>query len=106
MVSEGSGCGWADGGGGGGTEKRARSWVSVSRIREVISWLERRALVNILGGGKLFMISSLQEYESVSVECIREAVNALTGYGDLLQMRRKERHSDILEFVYFAIPRS
>ena len=41
------------GGGGGGTEKSARSCASVSRIREVISGLERRALVKILGGGKL-----------------------------------------------------
>ncbi len=41
-------------GGGGGTEKRARSWASVSRMREVMSWLERSALVKILGGGKLF----------------------------------------------------
>lgn len=38
---------------GGGTEKRARSWGSVSRIREVMSGVERRALVKILGGGKL-----------------------------------------------------
>lgn len=49
-------CGWcAVGGGGGGTEKRARSWASVSRIKEVMSWLERRALVKILGGGKLWL---------------------------------------------------
>lgn len=46
--------GWAvGGGGGGGTEKSARSWDSVSRMREVMSWLERRALVKIFGGGKL-----------------------------------------------------
>jgi hypothetical protein len=38
---------------GGGTEKRARSCSSVSRIREVMSGVERRALVKILGGGKL-----------------------------------------------------
>jgi hypothetical protein len=38
---------------GGGTEKRARSCGSVSRIREVISGVDRRALVKILGGGKL-----------------------------------------------------
>lgn len=43
------------GGGGGGTEKRARSWASVSRMREVMSWLERSALVKILGGGKLLI---------------------------------------------------
>jgi hypothetical protein len=46
-------CRAADGGGGGGTEKRARSWASVSRISEVMSGLERSALVKILGGGKL-----------------------------------------------------
>lgn len=41
------------GGGGAGTEKRVRSWASVSRMREVMSGLERRALVKIFGGGKL-----------------------------------------------------
>lgn len=46
------------GGGGGGTEKRARSWDSVSRIRLVMSWLARRALVKILGGGKLLFVFS------------------------------------------------
>lgn len=51
-VEDGGCCCWA-GWGGGGTEKRARSWASVSRIREVMSWFERRALVKILGGGKL-----------------------------------------------------
>jgi hypothetical protein len=39
--------------GGGGTEKRARSCASVSRIRLVISWFCNSALVNILGGAKL-----------------------------------------------------
>lgn len=43
----------AGGGGGGGTEKSARSCDSVSRIREVMSWLDRSALVKILGAGKL-----------------------------------------------------
>lgn len=42
-----------EGGGGGGTEKRARSWGSVSRMRDVMSWFERRALVKIFGGGNL-----------------------------------------------------
>lgn len=37
----------------GGTEKRARSWGSVSRISDVMSGVERSALVKILGGGKL-----------------------------------------------------
>jgi len=40
-------------GGGGGTEKRARSCGSVSRMREVISGVESSALVKIFGGGKL-----------------------------------------------------
>jgi hypothetical protein len=39
--------------GGGGTEKRARSCASVSRIRLVMSWFCSSALVNILGGAKL-----------------------------------------------------
>ena len=55
-LSEGAAAGLlvvAGGGGGGGTENRARSWVSVSRMREVMSWLARRAVVKILGGGKL-----------------------------------------------------
>jgi hypothetical protein len=37
----------------GGTEKRARSWASVSRMSVVMSWGWRRALVKILGPGKL-----------------------------------------------------
>lgn len=41
------------GGGGGGTENRARSWGSVSRMSEVMSGVESKALVKILGGGKL-----------------------------------------------------
>lgn len=49
----GSGFWLVAGGGGGGTEKRARSCASVSRMSDVMSWLERRALVNILGGGNL-----------------------------------------------------
>lgn len=54
----GSGWGAVEGGGGGGTEKSARSWGSVSRRREVISWFERRAFVKILGGGKLLPLVS------------------------------------------------
>lgn len=51
---KGEGSGWeAAGLGGGGTEKRARSCDSVSRIRVVISCWWSRAFVNILGGGKL-----------------------------------------------------
>lgn len=44
------------GGGGGGTENRARSCVSVSRIRDVMSWLEMRAFVKIFGDGKLLEV--------------------------------------------------
>lgn len=54
-----SGCEEGEGRAGGGTEKRARSWVSVSRMREVMSWFERRALVKILGGGKLGFVNFL-----------------------------------------------
>lgn len=43
-------------GGGGGTEKRARSCGSVSRIKAVMSWDARRALVKILGGGNLGVV--------------------------------------------------
>ena len=39
--------------GGGGTEKRARSCGSVSRIKDVMSGVERRALVKIFGRRKL-----------------------------------------------------
>lgn len=49
----GSGFWLVAGGGGGGTENSARSWASVSRIREVMSWFARRAFVKIFGGGKL-----------------------------------------------------
>lgn len=53
-VSE--GVGLLGGGAGAGTEKRARSWDSVSRIKAVMSWFERRAFVKILGGGKLVLL--------------------------------------------------
>jgi hypothetical protein len=42
------------GGGGGGTEKRARSCGSVSRIKDVMSAVESSAFVKIFGGGKLW----------------------------------------------------
>lgn len=58
----GSGGGAVTGGGGGGTENRARSWASVSRISCVMSWLERRALVKILGGGNLNMVCYRLDY--------------------------------------------
>lgn len=49
--ADGSAC--LGGAGGGGTEKRARSCSSVSRIRLVISWFWRRAFVKIFGGANL-----------------------------------------------------
>ena len=57
------------GGGGGGTEKRARSWASVSRMREVMSGLERRALVKILGGGKLVAMFGVSRLFTFSGSC-------------------------------------
>lgn len=51
-------------GGGGGTEKRARSCGSVSRIRLVMSGAERRALVKIWGGGKLGGVSLAAKVEA------------------------------------------
>lgn len=54
LTSSGFGGGTVDEcGGGGGTEKRALSCASVSRIRDVISVLERRALVNMPGVSNL-----------------------------------------------------
>lgn len=44
--------------GGGGTEKRARSCSSVSRIRLVISWFCSNALVKIFGGANLGRVQS------------------------------------------------
>jgi hypothetical protein len=49
---------------GGGTEKRARSWGSVSRISKVMSCVERRALVKIFGGGKLGGVSRNGQYQN------------------------------------------
>lgn len=43
-------------GGGGGTENRARSWSSVSRIKLVISWFCSSELVNCFGGAKLVVL--------------------------------------------------
>jgi hypothetical protein len=65
-----------EGGGGGGTEKRARSWGSVSRMRDVISWLERRALVKIFGRGNLKPTVSCVVHEEL-VSYLRERVDAL-----------------------------
>lgn len=53
-------------GGGGGTEKRARSCDSVSRMRAVMSWGCSSALVKILGGGKLGVV--LAECSLLTVE--------------------------------------
>lgn len=58
-MEAGSFCGAEAGGAGGGTEKRARSWGSVSRRREVMSWFARRAFEKILGGGKLGLLVGL-----------------------------------------------
>ena len=55
---EGAGSGgWLANGGGGGTEKSARSWTSVSRIRLVMSGLASSAFENMRGGGKLRSVS-------------------------------------------------
>jgi hypothetical protein len=43
---------------GGGTENKDRSWGSVSRIKEVMSGVERSAFVKIFGGGKLGGVSA------------------------------------------------
>jgi hypothetical protein len=44
--------------GGGGTENRARSCSSVSRIRLVISWFWSNAFVKIFGGANLGRVQS------------------------------------------------
>jgi hypothetical protein len=64
-------------GGGGGTEKRARSWASVSRIREVMSGLESRALVKIFGGGKLH--ADLVHFVYFEICALREVVELTEG---------------------------
>lgn len=49
------------GGGGGGTEKRARSCASVSRMRDVMSWFARRELAKIFGAGKLALLACYRD---------------------------------------------
>lgn len=70
-------------GAGGGTEKRARSWGSVSRIREVMSGVESMAFVKILGGGKLVvcmlvghkgLVLVLSTYERVAIDSEESAI--------------------------------
>lgn len=63
-------------GGGGGTENRARSWASVSRIKDVMSGFESRALVKILGGGKLWnhQLGAILILESSIVSYGRESI--------------------------------
>lgn len=93
LLCSGGGSGFVDGGGGGGTENRARSWVSVSRISEVMSWLESRAFVKILGGGNLHSgCVSDWRCHILGAKNAREAVDALTGHGDLLEVGGEERH--------------
>lgn len=92
LLCSGGGSGFVDGGGGGGTENRARSWVSVSRISEVMSWLESKALVKILGGGNLHSGCQRSAGHFPGNRHVREAVDALTRYGYLLEVGSEERH--------------
>lgn len=93
LLCSGVGSGFVTGGGGGGTENRARSWVSVSRISEVMSWLDSRALVKILGGGNLYsgcVSDRLVHYPGVWN--LRKAIDALARHGYLLEVGCEERH--------------
>lgn len=101
------GSGFVTGGGGGGTENRARSWVSVSRINEVMSWLESRALVNIFGGGNLYSgCVSDRLVHCPGAWNLRKAVNALARHGDLLKVGGEERHDVCARlFSYSRQPR-
>lgn len=58
LLVDGAGSACLGAAGGGGTEKRARSCSSVSRIRLVISWFCSNALVNIFGGANLGQVQS------------------------------------------------
>lgn len=61
--------------GGGARWKRARSCASVSRIRAVMSWVERRALVKILGPWKGSSAIELEQREICSrCEDSRDAI--------------------------------
>lgn len=77
--------------GGGGTEKRARSWASVSRIRLVMSWFCSSALVNILGGAKLDAVQKGMHGGSGTVG-ILQLGNGRGAERDLLEMRIEQRH--------------
>jgi hypothetical protein len=75
--------------GGGGTEKRARSCSSVSRIRLVISWFWSSAFVNILDGAKLSYLATVNpRHEGI----LRQFRNGGGTERDLLQMRVEQRH--------------
>lgn len=58
-----------------------------------MSWLESKALVNILGGGNLYSgCVSGRSNVFRRAEHVRQAVNTLARYGDLLKVRGEERH--------------
>lgn len=82
------------GSGGGGTEKRARSWASVSRMSVVISGVERRALVKILGGGKLSGVSCVVWGCGGRERGVRESRNCVGRELDLFEVTMEERHFD------------
>lgn len=58
LLVDGAGSACLGAAGGGGTENRARSWISVSLIKLVISWFWSKALVKILGGANLGCVQS------------------------------------------------
>lgn len=59
-------------------------------MRDVISWLERRAFVKIFGDGNLE--KALVIGNQAKTGCIREVVDALTGIANLFKVRRDQRH--------------
>lgn len=80
-------------GGGGGTENKARSCASVSRINDVISWLERRAFVKIFGLGNLKTHTRQHSFQSVKLQFhLRQRVDAFAAVADLLEVRVQIRH--------------
>ena len=65
----------------------------MSRISEVISWFESRALVKILGGGNLHSVRvSARPNDFQVAEHVRKAVNAVARHGYLLKVGSEERH--------------
>lgn len=75
----------------------------MSRISEVMSWLESRAFVKILGGGNLH--SGLHQQFTGSfhgVGHVRKAVNALARHGDLLKVGGEERHDACARLFTFV----